>query len=153
MLKRFQSDGYNCFVYDHRSWGSSEGKPRQEFDPEQQAEDYHDAVLFVKSLSDVDPSRVVIWGTGHGGGAAMIAAAADTNIKAVILQCRGYRGNRIPMVFQQVGSKLPGKSGQPDVGIRHRNCSTSRFGTTVSTKRKTTGRGRASARRSICLHH
>ena len=51
----------------------------------QQAEDYHDAVLFGRTLPSVDPKRIAIWGIGHSGGASMIAAGDDPYIKAVVL--------------------------------------------------------------------
>jgi uncharacterized protein len=72
-------------IYDHRGWGSSEGLPRSQVDPLQQAEDYHSAVLFASTLPGIDPNRIVIWGIGHSGGAAMIAGASDRLAKAVVL--------------------------------------------------------------------
>jgi uncharacterized protein len=83
--RRFVEAGYAVLLYDHRSWGSSDGTPRNEVDPLQQAEDYHDAMLYLQSVSQVDPKRIAIWGIGHSGGAAMIAAGDDPNIKAVVL--------------------------------------------------------------------
>ena len=47
----------------------------------QQAEDYHDAVLFAQTLSAIDPFRVVIWGIGHAGGAVIIAGGDDPSVK------------------------------------------------------------------------
>jgi predicted acyl esterase len=83
--KRFLAAGYSVLIYDHRGWGSSEKSPGNVVNPMQQAEDYHDAVLFVRSLPEIDASRVAIWGIGHSGGASMIAAGDDPHIKAVIL--------------------------------------------------------------------
>lgn len=71
-------------MYDHRGWGSSEGSPRGETNPLQQAEDYIDAVSYVRSLPGVDPNRVAIWGIGHSGGASLIATANDPRLKAVL---------------------------------------------------------------------
>jgi dipeptidyl aminopeptidase/acylaminoacyl peptidase len=51
----------------------------------QQAEDYHDAVVFARSLPGIDKSRVAIWGIGHSAGASMIAAGDDPFVKAVVL--------------------------------------------------------------------
>jgi predicted acyl esterase len=85
---KFLTAGYSVLIYDHRGWGSSEKSsksPANAINPVQQAEDYHDAVLFVRSLSEIDASRVAIWGIGHSGGASMIAAGDDPHIKAVIL--------------------------------------------------------------------
>ena len=61
--KRFQVVGIACLVYDHRSWGSSEGTPHQEWNPLQFALDYADAVSFARTLDGIDPER----GPGSGG--------------------------------------------------------------------------------------
>lgn len=61
-------------------------------DPLQQAEDYHDAVIYAGSIEGVDRNRIVIWGIGHSGGAAMISASNDPNIKAVILVMPFFSG-------------------------------------------------------------
>lgn len=85
-------------VYDHRGWGSSEGTPKNETDPLQQADDYHDAVSFARTLAPaVDPDRVGIRGIGHSGGASMIASSDDPRIKVAILS-------------------MPFTSGQQDIG-------------------------------------
>lgn len=83
--RRFQAAGISALVYDHRGFGSSEGLPRHEVNPLQQAEDYHDAVTAAMSQPGVDPDRVAIWGIGHSGGASMIAAGDDPRVKVVIL--------------------------------------------------------------------
>ncbi len=83
--RRFQAEGISVLAYDHRGYGSSDGSPRQETNPAQQAEDYHDAVTAVMSQPRVNRSRVAIWGIGHSGGAAMIAAGDDPRVTVVIL--------------------------------------------------------------------
>ena len=83
--RKFVEAGFSALVYDHRGYGSSWGEPRHETNPLQQAEDYHDAVTAAMQLPGVDPNRVAIWGIGHSGGAAMIAAADEPRVKAVIL--------------------------------------------------------------------
>lgn len=82
--RRFRDAGISALVYDHRSFGSSDGMPRHETNPSQQAEDYHDAVTALMAQPGVDPSRVAIWGIGHSGGAAMIAAGDDPRLKTAI---------------------------------------------------------------------
>ncbi|KAM0462238.1 hypothetical protein ACHAO4_001439 [Trichoderma viride] len=82
---RFQAAGYAVLIYDHRGWGSSEGQPRNAVNPMQQAEDYHDAIIFARNIKGIDPSRVAMWGIGHSGGAAMISAGNDDYVKAVML--------------------------------------------------------------------
>jgi hypothetical protein len=82
--RRFRDAGISALVYDHRSFGSSDGLPRHETNPAQQAEDYHDAVTALRDQPGVDRDRVAIWGIGHSGGAAMIAAGDDPRLKAAI---------------------------------------------------------------------
>ena len=43
LARQFQAAGISALAYDHRSFGSSDGEPRQETNPIQHAEDYHDA--------------------------------------------------------------------------------------------------------------
>src|SRR5262245_29506021 len=83
--RKFVGAGISAFVYDHRGYGSSDGMPRHETNPLQQAEDYHDAISAAMLLPGVDPGRIVMWGVGHSGGAAMIAAASEPRVKAIIL--------------------------------------------------------------------
>lgn len=55
----------------------------QETNPLQQAEDYHDAVSFVQTLSPaIDGNQIAIWGICHSGGASTIAAGDDPRINA-----------------------------------------------------------------------
>jgi uncharacterized protein len=90
--RRFRAAGISALVYDHRSYGSSDGMPRHETNPLQQAEDYHDAVSAAMRLPGVDPDKTAIWGIGHSGGAAMIAAGDDPRVKAIILNMPFYSG-------------------------------------------------------------
>jgi dienelactone hydrolase len=83
--RKFVEAGFSALVYDHRNYGSSDGLPRHETNTLHQGEDYHDAVTAAMSLPGVDRTRVAIWGIGHGGGAATVAAASEPRIKAVVL--------------------------------------------------------------------
>ena len=53
--RRFVAAGVAALVYDHRGYGSSDGFPRHETNPLQQAEDYHDAVTAAMTLPNVAP--------------------------------------------------------------------------------------------------
>ena len=102
--KQFQQAGFAALVYDHRGWGSSEGKAQNETNPIQQAEDYHDAVSFARRMAPaIDPSRIGIWGIGHSGGASMIAAGDDPRIKVTILNMPFTSGKRDAMDFPPEG--------------------------------------------------
>jgi fermentation-respiration switch protein FrsA (DUF1100 family) len=82
----FVDAGLACLVYDHRNWGDSGGEPRCETDPWRQLSDMRDAVTFVRTLPQVDPSRVAVWGTSYSGGHALMMGALDRRLRAVVSQ-------------------------------------------------------------------
>lgn len=85
--ERFCAEGYICLVFDYRYFGDSEGLPREWLDIPSQLADWRAAVAFARTLPEVDSARVVVWGTSFGGGHAIVTAAEDGRIAAVIAQC------------------------------------------------------------------
>ncbi|WP_084638203.1 alpha/beta hydrolase [Gordonia shandongensis] len=81
----FAAAGYTAVVFDHRGLGESGGEPGSVL-PQGQVEDVRNAVTFLESRPDVDPNRIVLWGTSFGGANAICAAAVDTRVKAVATQ-------------------------------------------------------------------
>ncbi|MGO4365764.1 alpha/beta hydrolase [Pseudomonas sp. PAB10] len=84
--ERFVAAGYACLIFDYRHFGDSEGEPRQLLDIGRQLEDWKAAVAYARSLSEVDPTRVILWGTSFGGGHVLSTAADDPKLAAVISQ-------------------------------------------------------------------
>jgi fermentation-respiration switch protein FrsA (DUF1100 family) len=84
--ERFLGAGYAVLLYDNRNWGESEGTPRNEVDPFHQARDYFQAFNYAASLSEVDQTKIVYWGTSMSGGTALYAASIDKRIRGVIAQ-------------------------------------------------------------------
>lgn len=84
--ERFAAAGYACLVFDYRHFGDSEGGPRQLIDVKRQLEDWKSAVLYARSLGDVDPNRVILWGSSFSGGHVLSTAAEDHKVAAVISQ-------------------------------------------------------------------
>lgn len=79
----------SCLVYDQRGFGASdqkEGSPRQEVIPTLQQSDISDAITFAQSLSEIDPTRIGIWGSSYSGGNVLFAGAVDRRVKAVLSQ-------------------------------------------------------------------
>jgi uncharacterized protein len=76
--------GYAVLLYDHRNLGDSDGEPRQEINPWAQARDYRYALTWVSAQSGIDPDRLAVWGSSFSGGEAMVVAAVDPRVKAVI---------------------------------------------------------------------
>lgn len=85
--KAFCAAGYAVFAFDYRSFGDSDGEPRQVMVPNREVEDYLAATRFVRTLEAVDASRICLWGTSFAGGLVINAAAHDGQVQATISQC------------------------------------------------------------------
>jgi cephalosporin-C deacetylase-like acetyl esterase len=78
--------GHVVLAYDHRNFGDSDGKPRQELDPWVQVCDYRNAITFAQTLDGVDPHRVGVWGSSYAGGHVLVVAAIDRRVGCVVSQ-------------------------------------------------------------------
>jgi dienelactone hydrolase len=85
--ERFQAAGYAALVFDYRHFGGSTGEPRQLLDVKKQRSDWKAAIAYARSRPDLDPNRVVAWGSSFGGGHAIATAADDPTLAAAIAQC------------------------------------------------------------------
>ncbi|UJJ31144.1 alpha/beta hydrolase [Halopseudomonas maritima] len=85
--ERFVAAGYACLVFDYRHFGESGGEPRQLLDIGRQLDDWKAAVAHARSLVEVDPAKVILWGTSFGGGHVLATAADDDQVAAVVSQC------------------------------------------------------------------
>ena len=85
--ERVAAAGYACLVFDYRHFGASGGEPRQLPGIKLQLADWAAAIAYARSRADLDPARVVLWGTSLGGGHVIVAAARDGNVAATISQC------------------------------------------------------------------
>jgi uncharacterized protein len=84
--EHFAEAGLASVVFDNRNFGASDGQPRQEIDPWAQVRDYRHAITFARSLSDVDASRIGVWGSSYSGGHVLVLGAIDRRIRAVVSQ-------------------------------------------------------------------
>jgi fermentation-respiration switch protein FrsA (DUF1100 family) len=80
----FAADGFVVLVHDHRTFGASDGTPRQDVDPWQQIADWRRAVSFLESRPQVDAGRIGLWGTSYAGGHAIVLAATDRRLRCVV---------------------------------------------------------------------
>lgn len=101
-IEDFIRHGLACIAFDYRSFGASEGLPRQHLDCPGQVEDCRNAISFAETLPNVDPERLGFWGASVGGGHALIVAGLDPRVKCTVsafpmvdgyLQNRGIRGD------------------------------------------------------------
>ena len=78
--------GFGVLIFDYRGFGDSEGD-RSRLSPRDQLDDLRAAVTYAGSREDVDPDRMGAFGSGGtGGGNAILLAAADPRIGAVVSQ-------------------------------------------------------------------
>jgi pimeloyl-ACP methyl ester carboxylesterase len=79
--------GLAALIYDHRNFGRSDGEPRQEINPWIQCRGYVDALNFACTRPEIDASRLALWGDSYTGGEAVVVAACDARVKALVAQC------------------------------------------------------------------
>ena len=80
----FAAKGVAALVFDYRRLGASDGQPRQHIDPNDQLEDYRNAITWVSDRDDVDGDQVSVWGISYSGGHALIIGATDWRVKNVM---------------------------------------------------------------------
>jgi pimeloyl-ACP methyl ester carboxylesterase len=82
----FTRAGVASFTFDYRTFGVSDGHPRQVVDLAGQRADIEAAVTFVARQPGIDARRIALWGTSLGGGHVIVVAAGRPDIAAVIAQ-------------------------------------------------------------------
>jgi uncharacterized protein len=82
--RRFADAGFAVIAPDYRHFGDSGGEPRSLMSAARQREDLRAGVAFARSLSGVDPTRVVLWGFSLGGGNVQSLALTEPGIAAGI---------------------------------------------------------------------
>ncbi|HEY0800164.1 MAG TPA: alpha/beta hydrolase [Steroidobacteraceae bacterium] len=82
----FADAGFVVLLHDHRTFGVSDGEPRQDIDPWRQIADWRRAISYLESRSEVNASRIGLWGTSYAGGHALVLGATDRRIACVVAQ-------------------------------------------------------------------
>ncbi|NRQ39797.1 alpha/beta fold hydrolase [Nonomuraea sp. NN258] len=84
--ERFAAEGFAALVFDYRGFGESGGEPRQLADLDGQRDDIRAALAFARAHERVDPGQVMLWGNSLGGAHAIVVAADDPHVTAVVAQ-------------------------------------------------------------------
>lgn len=84
--RRFAEHGLAALVFDYRTFGDSDGTPRNLISPRRHLEDWRAAVAHARSRSDVDGERLALWGTSFSGGHVVATAARDPAVDAIVAQ-------------------------------------------------------------------
>ena len=82
----FTEVGVAVLLYDHRGFGESGGEPRHQINPWMQTRGYRDAIAFATTIENVDPTRIAVWGDSYSSGAALVVAALNTRVAALVVQ-------------------------------------------------------------------
>lgn len=96
--QRLAEQGFVALTFDHRTFGSSGGAPRQFENPAMKVADIRSAVTFVRALPEVKSGAVGLLGVCSGGGYAARAAASDPSINALVTIAGFYHD---PQVMRQ----------------------------------------------------
>ncbi|HZP15043.1 MAG TPA: alpha/beta hydrolase [Nocardioides sp.] len=91
----FAEAGLNVVAYDHQNFGDSDGAPRQEMDPVLQVRDIRNAISYAITRPEVDASKIGVWGSSFSGGHALMVAAIDKRVQAVVAQVPFISGSRM----------------------------------------------------------
>jgi fermentation-respiration switch protein FrsA (DUF1100 family) len=86
--------GFITLAIDYRSFGESGGDVRGNLFPNEEVEDYRNAISWLQARADVDPERIGIWGMSFGGGIVIQTAAMDRRVKAVVSVVPVVNGRR-----------------------------------------------------------
>jgi uncharacterized protein len=117
---RFAEKGLVAMAIDYRGWGFSEGFPelakpvigggierdntrfvikttavrikRTKLVPQEQQQDYRNAISYIQGEPGVDYQRIGVWGSSLAGGNATVVAGQDARVKAVSVQVPAIAG-------------------------------------------------------------
>jgi len=84
--ERFTGEGLVVLLFDYRNFGDSEGEPRNLISPGRHVQDWMAAIKHARTLPQINPLKIALWGTSFSGGHVLVAAAKDRTISAVVSQ-------------------------------------------------------------------
>lgn len=98
--ERFVQAGFAVLRFDYRGFGKSGGLPRRVVDGRAHIQDWSSAIDALRARSDVDASRLGIWGTSYSGGQVLeVAAQRPEAVKAVSAQVPFVNGFQSSLTF------------------------------------------------------
>jgi pimeloyl-ACP methyl ester carboxylesterase len=84
--ERFARAGLAVFFFDYRTFGDSQGEPRNWVSPYRHLQDWQNALEHVRSIPDIAFPRIGLWGSSLSGAHVIVTAAKDRRISAVSAQ-------------------------------------------------------------------
>ncbi|CAF0752734.1 unnamed protein product [Adineta steineri] len=91
----FCRDGnFYVLIYDHQTFGSSDGQPRHDINPHQQIDDYSYAINYLENKL-IQPISIGIWGTSYSGGHVFVVGSREKQrIKCIVSQVPTISGKK-----------------------------------------------------------
>ena len=83
---RFAENGFAAYFFDYRCFGDSDGEPRHWVDPTRHQQDWRSALHHVTDMAEINPDKIILWGSSFSGGHVLQIASERPNIAAVIAQ-------------------------------------------------------------------
>ncbi|CAM4880318.1 unnamed protein product [Rotaria socialis] len=86
--RTFCCDGnFYVLVYDHQTFGSSDGQPRHDINPYSQIDDYSYAMNYLENRLNNKNISIGIWGTSYSGGHVFVVGKREKRrIKCIVSQ-------------------------------------------------------------------
>ncbi len=84
--EHFAARGMAVYVFDYRTFGDSDGEPRNLVDPARHLQDWTAALSHVRALTQIDATRIALWGSSFSGGHVMVTAAREKGLCAIVAQ-------------------------------------------------------------------
>lgn len=82
----FNQAGFAVMTFDYAGWGKSQGAPRNVINPWQREREVEKALEHLRAQPEIDPDRIVLWGTSFGGGHVVKTAAKHPELLGAIAQ-------------------------------------------------------------------
>ena len=95
----FAEIGVAALLVDARGFGRSDG-PRHEINVWEQTRDYRASIDYLEGCDGIDPSRIGVWGVSLSGAIAIVVAAVDPRVTAVIVQVPAFGDDLLPVELQ-----------------------------------------------------
>ena len=92
----FAEAGVAALLIDPRGFGLSDGEPRLVVNEWQQARDVIAGIDYLTGENSVASDRIGVWGDSIGGGVAIVVAAVDSRVQAVVVQVPGFGEEILP---------------------------------------------------------
>jgi uncharacterized protein len=141
--RAFANAGYLVVTFDYRGWGNSDSRViladqpppadqrqngrftagvievREVVDPVDMLADWQNALHWLHGESQVDTTRIGVWGSSQSGGYVVEMAIRDPRIKAVHSQVGALSGHGMgttPQAYQEATRRARGEIGYPEPG-------------------------------------